>query len=199
MATSTNQLYQSSTADRPDLDWSQIRETISMLTLAVAQIETTLTDGTQSVGELTDSFTQIASDADEITNLTSNLNSNEGLIEYKDKVLTAAMSISEKLHQAVIAFQFYDRISQRLDHVSTSLDKLGHVISNPASLYSPSSWLTLQDDIKSSYTMEAERLMFEHIMQGNTVEEALQIYQHHFSLDNESKDTEEDDNDVELF
>ena len=38
-----------SSSVNPDLDWSQIKETISMLCLAMAQIETTLTDSSKSV------------------------------------------------------------------------------------------------------------------------------------------------------
>jgi hypothetical protein len=38
-----------STSARPDLDWSQVRETIMMLNLAVAQIEMALKDSGGSV------------------------------------------------------------------------------------------------------------------------------------------------------
>jgi hypothetical protein len=45
--------------------------------------------------------------------------------------------------------------------------------------------------------MEAERIMFEHIMRGHSVAEALEIYHHQFTNDqDESFDT---DDDVELF
>ncbi|MBM4182360.1 MAG: hypothetical protein FJ209_12505, partial [Betaproteobacteria bacterium] len=46
-----------STAARPDLDWSQVRETILMLNLAVAQIEIALKDSSGSVDVLAESFT----------------------------------------------------------------------------------------------------------------------------------------------
>jgi len=44
--------------------------------------------------------------------------------------------------------------------------------------------------------MEGERLMFEHIMMGVSVEEALEIYHHNFN--NVSQDDAEGD-DIELF
>ena len=49
-----------STSANPDLDWSQIRETVAMLNLAVAQIAGTLTEGDDSVRTLVDSFTSMA-------------------------------------------------------------------------------------------------------------------------------------------
>jgi hypothetical protein len=49
-----------SNASSPDLDWSQVRETILMLNLSIAQIEIALHDSSISVGELTDSVTSIS-------------------------------------------------------------------------------------------------------------------------------------------
>jgi len=48
-----------STAARPDLDWSQIRETILMLNLAIAQMEMAMRDSGDSVGVLSEAFTSI--------------------------------------------------------------------------------------------------------------------------------------------
>jgi hypothetical protein len=44
----------------PDLDWSQVRETVLMLELAVGQIEAAMKEGNSSVEVLTDSFTSMA-------------------------------------------------------------------------------------------------------------------------------------------
>ena len=55
-----------SRAENPDLDWSQVRETILMLNLAVAQIELSLRNGNDSVTCLGDSFTSMAGDVEMI-------------------------------------------------------------------------------------------------------------------------------------
>ena len=54
MTSSTNV---GSTAARPDLDWSQVRETILMLNLALAQLEIAMHDSSGSVEVLSRSFT----------------------------------------------------------------------------------------------------------------------------------------------
>ena len=112
-------------------------------------------------------------------------------------MLQAAKGLTGKIQQAVIAFQFYDRLSQRLDHASHNLEKIGHLIADSGDRYEESAWRKVQHEIKSSYTMEAERIMFEHIMRGHSVAEALEIYHHQFN-----KSEEEDfntDDDVEFF
>ena len=45
---------------RPDLDWSQMRETVLMMELAGGQIEAAMKDSSSSVEVLTDSFTTMA-------------------------------------------------------------------------------------------------------------------------------------------
>lgn len=57
MDESSNFTLPPSTAARPDLDWSQARETIMMLKLAVAQIAMVLQESSGSVDVLTHSFT----------------------------------------------------------------------------------------------------------------------------------------------
>lgn len=185
-----------SSAHNPDLDWSQVRETITMLALAVAQVESSMTDGEQSVSTLTASFTKMADYVHKIREVSQKITP-EKLDNYKDVIATTTEELEENVESAVIAFQFYDRISQRLDHVCNSLDRLGGLISEPTSLYNPEKWKELQDSIKSSYTMEAERIMFEYILRGHSIQEALNIYRHHFEKEEAKKDPSDDE--IELF
>ena len=96
---------------------------------------------------------------------------------------------------SICAFQFYDRVCQRLDHVSRSLEKVSAVMASRESLCQPDAWRKIQLDIKSSYTMEAERLMFDYIMQGGSVAEALRIYRE--QIDASGNKNNEDE--IELF
>lgn len=183
----------SSTANKPDLDWSQVRETINMLTLAVSQVECTMTDGEKSITELTQSFTYIANQLQNI----ADTKSNESAEQQLDQIKENAADIHQKVVTATIAFQFYDRLTQRLDHVKRDLSWLSNLVSNPNQLYNPEAWKKLQSDIMSNYTMEEERLMFEHIMNGASVESALEIYNHHFN--DKQGDDDQTSDEVELF
>lgn len=184
-----------SSTRNPDLDLNQIRETITMLALAVAQVESSMKDGERSVSTLSASFTDMADHLSQIRDLTVKL-APDNLNHYKSVINDTTCNLEHNVQNAVVAFQFYDRISQRLDHVCNALDKLGSLISNEDSLYSPESWKNLQNQIKSSYTMDAERIMFEHILRGHSIEEALDIYRHHFD---QSDNDQQGDDEIELF
>lgn len=199
-----------------DMDWSQIGESLAMLALAVAQIDSSLTEGSKSVNQLSTSFTAMADNTQRILEMTSDnqraattsaqstaahdhaQTQEEAAQQEKEaQIQSIATEVNAEIKEAIIAFQFYDRLSQRLEHVGSSLEKMGHLIADPTARYAPGSWSDLQQHIKGKYTMEAERIMFEHIMAGNSVAEALEIYHHHFEK-NEG-DTFGTTDEIELF
>ncbi len=182
----------------PTMNFSQVGETIAMLALTVAQIETSMKEGDKSVNQLTESFTDLATHSQEIIAEAQKLDENiPHEAKIRQNMLTAAEGLSGKIQQAVIAFQFYDRLSQRLDHASHNLEKIGHLISDSGERYEESAWRKVQNEIKNSYTMEAERIMFEHIMRGHSVAEALEIYHHQFNKSEQEAFNTDDD--VEFF
>ncbi len=164
-----SQLAPHSSADKPDLDWSQIRETVRMLKLAIAQIERTMLEGDESINALTHSFTEMVNNTQVIAAAAEKLPDSEE----KTAILTNYQAIADKIQVAIVAFQFYDKLAQRLAHVSHSLGELSEVVATPERLYNPFEWTSLQEKIKSKYTIEADRAMFEAILNGSTVEEAL--------------------------
>ncbi|TAN46923.1 MAG: hypothetical protein EPN21_18975 [Methylococcaceae bacterium] len=171
----------------PDLSWSQVRETVLMLQLAVGQIEAALTESHSSVDVLTDSFTTMA-------NYVSGLNAalqNHTLGEQPQAELReTAEQLTNMVHQAIIAFQFYDKLTQRIGHVSHSLDSLSDLVNNQHRLFNPQEWAELQQAIRSKYTTVEEREMFDAVMNGMPVRQALE----HFV--NEMKDKGDD---IEFF
>lgn len=184
-----------SSSHQPDLDWSQLRETILMLKLAVAQIEHALTEGEASVNTLAGSFTTIVNNLNDIQNSVSTLeakdNNQQNLDGIKALIQDSSTSAMDKVQSAIMAFQFYDKLNQRLKHVSSSLSSLGDLIGDPASLYSPPKWKELQDSIRNKYTMEIEKIMFDKVLAGMPVQEALAEF-----LNNAATS---DEDDIELF
>ena len=171
------------------LEWEQVKSTINLLTLAVSQIECTMSDGEKSVAELTKSFSFIA---EKITQLTTVTEERFNLEEFRSE----GSELHSSIVNAIVAFQFYDRLTQRLDHVKRDLCWLSELVSDPQTANQVEAWNKLQSDIKSNYTMEEERLMFEHIMNGASVTEALEIYRHHFE---QGQNRDDDNDEVELF
>ena len=178
-------------------DWSHVRETINMLYLAICQIETTMADSNSSVDTLTKSFTTLANHNNEVSKKIQSVNSPKALAAFKTDIIETTSKMNANIGASVQAFQFYDRVCQRLDHVARSLEKVSGVMNDDDSLHTPDEWRRIQNDIKNSYTMEAERVMFDHIMKGGTIVEALDIYQQHF--DCQTSHPRNDADDVELF
>jgi len=174
-----------STSQAPDLDWSQIRETILMLNLAVAQIEGAMTDGDDSINTLTNTFTSMIGDA-EIIRLTA-----ESLEDGHEKqsIQKHSKEVHNNMTSAIIAFQFYDKLNQRLSHVSNSLSSLAELVNNPQQLYNPFEWKGLQEKIKSKYTVDADKRMFEALLSGASIKDALAC----------AGEKEDDNSDIEMF
>jgi hypothetical protein len=180
-----------STAKEPDLDWSQVRETILMLNLATARIEFAMRDGDESVGTLADSFTTMAG---HVASLRGALDQILAEAKVGDKLRDDAMThceyISSKMKQVIMAFQFYDKLVQRLAHISKSMSALAGLVGDPARLYSPYEWRGLQEKIRSTHSMSDERKVLDALIGGASVEEAIKMLQ---------EETKKRGLDVEMF
>lgn len=178
-------------------DWSHVHETINMLCVAVCQIEATLADSNGSVATLTNSFTHLAKHTSEVSNQIRDLQDVAELEAFKKDLSNTAEEMTSNISHSIQAFQFYDRVCQRLDHVARSLEKVSNVMGDPEQITQPTAWKDIQNSIKNSYTMEAEHIMFEFIMRGGSIQEALNIYRHRFEQDTYPGDTSGDE--IELF
>lgn len=178
-----------STANAPDLDWSQVSETVRMLNLAVAQISMAMHEGEDSVSALTGSFTGMVSTVERIAQVASGQIEPEN--QARGEILAECAQVQSGMQQSIIAFQFYDRLSQRLEHVKQALEQLGDLVSDSARLYNPGEWNALQSHIRSRYTMREEQEMFDALLQGAAVEEALDAVR--------ARLNEGDIDDIELF
>ena len=165
-----------STALRPDLDWSQLKETVLMLNLAVAQIDGSMSEGNSSIETLSASFTGLATNLSDIQSSIFQMKGkyDDGDADKLKLIIEGSTTTAlDKVHSAIIAFQFYDKLTQRLEHVSQSLGALTALISDPTAIYSPIEWRALQESIRAKYTMKEERNMFDKVIAGVPIKEAL--------------------------
>ena len=157
-----------------DVDWCQVKETVLMLKLSAAQVEFSMTDGSSSVDTLTSSFTGIADSINEIEVSTKEVFEKYNVSkEDQQTVESNCVLVSDNMQKAIVAFQFYDTLVQRMEHVVNSLSNLGDLVSDPERIYSPDQWKALQDDIRGRYTMEKERELFDAILNGDDMVEIM--------------------------
>lgn len=179
---------QRSSSVNPDLDWSQVRETVLMLNLASAQVIYSLRDGDQSVDVLTESFTAMATGIREIEEIAAL----QPASAESERLMHHCTDLGDKANQAIVAFQFYDKLVQRLDHVVSCITELGELVSDSGRLYSPLEWKTLQDRIRERYTMKQERELFDSMLEGGDINQALARME-------ALSEQPEDEHDIELF
>ncbi len=158
-----------------------------MLILSAIQVEDMLNQSDLSVNTLTESFTSIVEHMQAINEHLLALDS----CKIRDDAIACCEETTDKIQASIIAFQFYDRMQQCLQHVTSNLKGLSELVEDPDRLYNPIEWRQFQHDIRSRFTMESEKLMFDAIVNGMSVNEALAIKNAH---------QEEDQSDnIELF
>jgi hypothetical protein len=158
-----------------------------MLILSAVQVEDMMNESDVSVNTLTESFTSIVEHMQAINDYLLALDS----CVVRDQALASCAETTDKIQASIIAFQFYDRMQQCLQHVTSNLKGLSELVEDQNRLYNPTEWREFQHQIRSRYTMESEKLMFDAIVKGKSVTEALAIKNAH---------QEEDQSDnIELF
>ena len=141
-----------------------------MLNVALAQMERSLTEGDESINALTKLMISLMGKI-QVIRMAS-----ETLSECREKtaIMDNCHDVSDMMNEVIVAFQFYDKMTQRLGHVSLNLSALSDLINNAHRLYQPYEWRALQEMIISRYFIDADRQMFNAILGGASIKEALE-------------------------
>jgi hypothetical protein len=145
-------------------------------------------EGDDSVTALTESFRAMVEHLTGINEQLQLLEQNEP----RDLALGHCAATSEKIHASIIAFQFYDRLQQCLQHVTNSLKGLSGVVESPVRLYNPQEWINCKNKSDLNILMESEKALFDTIVKGKSNEEAAK-----FTADESTN--KKNDEDIELF
>lgn len=137
-------------------------ETARFLDLAAAQVEVALREGEADLGALTEAFAAIGAELQRVRAL-----------DPAPPVASACSRMENQLAVAVVAFQFFDRLSQRLQHVQEALQRIAGIVSDGSDVPGHEAWERLRRNIRASYSMEHERLMFDLLVGGASADEVL--------------------------
>jgi uncharacterized protein YoaH (UPF0181 family) len=157
------------------LEWKELKQTIMALNLSIAQIDLSMTEGSYSVDTLIDSFNFMRQG---LENLRQNvLNDDVTELEtLKSRFLSESTILSDKVTASIIAFQFYDKLSQRLHHVSQSLSVLSDIISNEERTVDEVTWKRFREQMAKYAAMREEYELYELIFaQGLSSEAAIEV------------------------
>jgi predicted transcriptional regulator len=157
------------------LDTEQLEINQKVLNLAIAQIQASLWESNSKVESLSEELMAIMTEVEQLKNTIKNDSLNNEVNELCE-------SITSSVQSTIIDFQFYDRLRQRLEHVSESLTDLAE---QPT--------VELLQQAKQRYTMPDENEILDMIIAGMTVK---QISLHQAQSAEQPEDQQDD---VELF
>jgi len=180
----------------------EVQETIMVLNLSVAQIELTMTDGDNSVNTLIDSFEFMSKHIEDIEvssrKIAEMSNGVEGIEEHNQSLLMQTDDLAKKMQQAIIAFQFYDKLSQRLNHVSYGLSGLSEIVSHEMHAQDEAQWETFKSEVRKGTTMREEEELFELIFDEKMpAKDAIELMKIRMRERMNSEETEEEE--IEFF
>ncbi|WP_044407989.1 hypothetical protein [Thiomicrospira microaerophila] len=180
----------------------EVQETILVLNLSIAQIELSITEGDNSVNALIDSFRFMTQHIEEIQSATEKMSAVEtdDVVFHKQHsfLLNQTGELSQKMQQAIIAFQFYDKLSQRLGHVSRGLSGLAEIVSHEMRVKDEAEWNEFKQNVRRGTTMREEEELFELIFDQHIPSvQAIEIMKERMMK--RMNEAQEEQEEIELF
>lgn len=144
-------------------NWSPQQQTARMLALCEAQMEAATHDSDAAVDVLVKAFTEMMSGVRELSNAaclsTEETARAQSLADFQKR----CDELANQAAAAVMAFQFYDKLSQRLGHVRYSLSTMALFICDRSNSQRPEHWEKLLLTLGRLYRTADERAIFDSI------------------------------------
>jgi hypothetical protein len=152
-------------------DWTPEQQMAHMLELCEAQMESALSESDVAVDALIKAFSGLVDTARSVSAMTESLPPE--LKQVASSNLNQQVdAISKQMAEAVVAFQFYDKLTQRLGHVRYSLSTLAMFVCDRAQTSQRDQWRRLFTTLRRLYRTEEERQIFNIMVEGASAEEA---------------------------
>lgn len=150
---------------RNDAAWTPEAQIANMLELCSAQMESALQDSDRAMEALIQTFSVVAESARTLQSISAQLppEARAAITQALDQQLeTLALQIGS----AVVSFQFYDKLTQRLGHVRYSLSSLAQFVCDRAQSSEQDQWRRMLNALRRLYRTEEERRIFQMMTEG---------------------------------
>jgi len=178
--------------DFTDKDWNQVNATIRMLTVATGQINLSLSVGDKSVDVVGNAFEDLLKHVAGITTTLKTMTP-ENFEAQRHIIELLCEQTAIQTQSFIVAFQFYDELSQRMMHIAGGLTGLSDLMRDKDKFNKGAEWKGLKEKIREKYTIKNEIDMFDAVMRGESIDDALKV------LLEDRPEVEEVYNDVEMF
>jgi len=160
---------------------------VQLLQLAAAQLALSVRETERPFNDLTKMFLQIVDRHRQMENL---LMSDAPLD--RNRLRQLHREAEDKVKASIVDFQFYDRMTQRINHIMTNIQQAIDILSSDEKP-DDEKWQEIFEHIKDSYTMREERELFEAIRSGQGYELAIS------HLLERTREVSPDETEIELF
>lgn len=140
--------------------WSPQQQTARMLALCEAQMEAATHDSDVAVDTLVKAFTELMGAVRELGSVSADSPDQAKTLQ---DINARCNALSNQVASAVVAFQFYDKLSQRLGHVRYSLSTMALFICDRSNSQRPEHWDKLLSTLGRLYRTAEERAIFDSI------------------------------------
>jgi hypothetical protein len=147
------------------------------INLSIAQIDLSMSEGGYSVDTLVDSFTYMQQNLEQMRDQMLRDDQDDAVLEVvRNKLSCESELLTHKVVESIIAFQFYDKLSQRLNHVSHGLSALIDLISDVEDAHDPDAWQRFVAQVERYSAMPEEQQLFDLIFrQGIKADDAIAL------------------------
>jgi hypothetical protein len=152
--------------------WTPEQQIARLLSLCEAQMESALSESDVAVQELVKSFAGLIEAGQALGSM-----SEEAPEAGATDMAAQLDALKKQTAAAIVAFQFYDKLTQRLGHVRYSLSALAMFVCDGAKTGERDQWRRMFATLRRLYRTEEERQLFRMMVEGASAEEAREHIQ----------------------
>jgi len=131
--------------------------------ILVAQLKFSLRESGSSVATLSNSFMDMVKDVGELKAL---LESPGSADEVKEEALGICNRFLDRTIAGTVGFQFYDKLSQRLNHMAITLEQIGEYATDKDGAIDLKE---IRESINSRHSMVEDQALFEALAAGDSI------------------------------
>jgi hypothetical protein len=156
----------------PLVDWTPEQQIAHMLELCEAQMESAMCESDLAVDSLIKAFSGLAESAQQMNAMAAKLTPEQRAALGGTDLKQQMEAIERQMSSAIVAFQFYDKLTQRLGHVRYSMSTLALFVCDRTQTTQRDQWRRLYTTLKRLYRTEEEKQIFNMMVDGASAEEA---------------------------
>jgi hypothetical protein len=153
--------------------WTPEQQIARLLALCEAQMESALSESDVAVEALVKSFAGLIEAGQALGSLSEQTPPDAGTADLAQQL----DALRKQTAAAVVAFQFYDKLTQRLGHVRYSLSALAMFVCDRTKSSEREQWKRMFSTLRRLYRTEEERELFKLMVEGASAEEAREHIQ----------------------